>query len=121
MRSLSWKIGLSLLLIVAVSVGLTAYLTHHRTASEFSDFISESRATYMERAEQILEDYYTENGSWSGVQGLVRSLPTFVSDRLILADSSGTIIGDTNGQWIGDSVQSAGLSDPRNIVVPDRT
>ena len=55
MRSLSWKIALSLLLVVAVSVGLTAYLTHHRTTSEFSDFISESRASYLERTEQTLE------------------------------------------------------------------
>ncbi len=117
MRSLSWKLAIALLLVVAVSVGLTAYLTHHRTASEFSDFISESRATYMQRAEQILEDYYAANGSWSGVQGLVRSLPTFVSDRLVLADSSGTIVGDTNGQWLGNSVQSVGLSKPANIVV----
>ncbi len=117
MRSLSWKLGIALLLVVAVSVGLTAYLTHHRTTSEFSTFISESRAAYMQRAEQILEDYYAQNGSWSGVQGLVRSLPTFVNDRLILADNSGTIIGDTNGQWLGDSAQSVGLSKPTNIVV----
>ena len=117
MRSLSWKIALSLLLVVAVSVGLTAYLTHHRTTREFSDFVSESRATYFERAEQTLKDFYTENGSWSGVQGLFQILPTFVNDRLILTDTSGTIIGDTNGQWLGYNAQSVGLSKPTSIVV----
>ena len=117
MRSLSWKIALSLLLVVAVSVGLTAYLTHHRTTREFSDFISESRASYLERTEQTLEDFYSENGSWSGVQSLLQSLPTFVNDRLILADSSGTIIGDTNAQWLGETVQSVRLTKPTSIVV----
>jgi len=116
-RSLSWKIALSLLLVVAVSVGLTAYLTHHRTTREFSDFISESRASYLERTEQTLEDFYTESGSWSGVQIMLERLPTFVNDRLILADSSGTIIGDTNAEWLGETVQSVGLSKPTNIVV----
>jgi len=116
-RSLSWKIALSLLLVVAVSVGLTAYLTHHRTTSEFSDFISESRASYLEQTEQTLKDYYTENGSWAGVQSLIQSLPVFVNDHLILADSSGTIIGDTNAQWLGETVQSVRLTKPTSIVV----
>jgi len=116
-RSLSWKIGLSLLLVVAVSVGLTAYLTHHRTTSEFSNFMSESRSSYLERTEQTLTDFYTKNGSWSGVQNLIQSLPTFINDRLILADSSGTIIGDTNAQWLGETVQSVGLFKPTSIVV----
>jgi signal transduction histidine kinase len=104
-------------LVVAVSVGLTAYLTHHRTTREFSDFISESRASYLERTEQTLKDFYAENGSWSGVQSLLQSLPLFVNDRFILADSSGTIIGDTNAEWLGETCGSVGLSKPTSIVV----
>ena len=120
MRSLSWKLAIALLLVVAVSVGLTAYLTHHRTTSEFSNFISESRASYLERTEQSLEDFYTENGSWSGVQSLIQMMPTFINDRLVLADSSGTIIGDTGtptSVWLGQTVQSVGLTKPTSIVV----
>jgi signal transduction histidine kinase len=71
----------------------------------------------MERTEQSLKDFYTENGNWSGVQSLLQSLPVFVNDRLILADSSGTIIGDTNAQWLGETVQSVRLSKPTSIVV----
>ena len=117
MHSLRWKLAIALLLVVAISVGLTAYLTHHRTTSEFSNFISESRASSLEQTEQRLKDFYTENGSWSGVQSLLESLPLFVNDRLILADSSGTIIGDTNAQWLGETVQSVRLTKPTSIVV----
>lgn len=117
MHSLRWKLAIALLLVVAISVGLTAYLTHHRTTSEFSNFISESRASSLEQTEQTLKDYYTENGSWAGVQSLLQSLPVFVNDRLILADSSGTIIGDTNAQWLGETVQSVRLTKPTSIVV----
>jgi len=119
-RSLSWKLALSLLLVVAVSVGLTAYLTHHRTTREFSDFISQSRASYLERTEESLVDFYDENGGWSGVQGLLESLPVFVDDRLVLADNSGTIIGDTNGEWLGLTAQSVGLTKPTSITVSGR-
>jgi two-component system OmpR family sensor kinase len=116
-RSLSWKIALSLLVVVAVSVGLTAYLTHRGTTREFGTFISESRSSSLEQTEQRLKDFYTENGSWSGVQSLLQSLPTFVNDRFILADNSGTIIGDTDGEWLGETVQSVGLTKPTSIVV----
>jgi two-component system OmpR family sensor kinase len=98
-------------------VGLTAYLTHHRTTREFSDFMSESRASYLEQTEQTLKGFYTENDSWSGVQSMLESLPTFVHDRLILADNSGTIIGDTNAEWLGETVQSMRLTKPTSIIV----
>ena len=117
MRSFSWKLALSLLLVVAVSVGLTAYLTHHRTTREFTDFISQSRASYLEQTEERLVDFYDENGEWSGVQGMLESLPLFSNDRLVLADNPGTIIGDTNGEWLGLTAQSVGLTRPTSITV----
>lgn len=118
MRSLSWKLALSLLLVVVVSVGLTAYLTHRGTTREFGEFISQSRASSLERTEERLIAFYTtEEGSWASVQSLLESLPIFVHDRLILADSSGTIIGDTGREWLGESAGSVGLADPTSIIV----
>jgi signal transduction histidine kinase len=116
-RSLSWKLAIALLLVVAVSVGLTAYLTHHRTTSEFSKFIAQSRASYLQRTEERLREFYIMNGSWSGVQDMLENSPVFLNDRLILADSSGTIIGDTDGEWLGQTAASEGLSKPTSIAV----
>ncbi len=117
MRSLSWKLAIALLLVVAVSVGVTAYLTHHRTTSEFGEFIAQSRASYLQRTEERLREFYTVNGGWSGVQDMLENSPVFLNDRLILADSSGTIVGDTDGEWLGQTAASVGLSKPTSIVV----
>jgi two-component system OmpR family sensor kinase len=116
-RSLSWKLAIALLLVVVVSVGLTAYFTHRGTTREFGEFISESRASYLEQMEERLRDFYTESGSWSGVQSLLESLPVFVNDRLILADNSGTIIGDTDVEWLGKTAESMRLAKPTSIIV----
>ncbi len=117
MRSLGWKLGLSLLLVVAVSVGLTAYFTHHSTTHEFGVFISQSRALYLGRTEERLGDFYTEEGNWTDIQSLLASLPVFSHDRLILTDSSGTIVGDTDAQWLGNSAESVGLTGPTSIIL----
>ena len=116
-RSLSWKLAIALLLVVAISVGVTAYLTHHSTTNEFSEFISQSRAAYLQRTEENLTEFYTANGGWSGVQNLLERSPVFLNSRLILTDSSGTIIGDTGDEWLGQTAASEGLSKPTSIVV----
>src|SRR4030042_6624393 len=40
MRSISLKLALALLVVVAISVGLTAYLTNRGTTQEFSNYIA---------------------------------------------------------------------------------
>ncbi|MFH1169241.1 MAG: HAMP domain-containing protein, partial [Chloroflexota bacterium] len=47
MRSLSWKLGGALLLMVAVSVGLTAYMANRSTVSQFSQYISHGQGRMM--------------------------------------------------------------------------
>jgi signal transduction histidine kinase len=117
MRSLNWKLTLALLLVVAVSVGLTAYLTNLRTASEFSQYVSQGRLAYVEQLQETLSDYYADTGSWQGVQGLFDDLPQYGSYRLVLADNSGVIVGDTDGDWLGDTASQIGLTDPASVVV----
>ncbi len=117
MRSLNWKLTLALLLVVAVSVGLTAYLTNLRTTSEFSRYISQGRLSYVEQLQETLSEYYADTGSWQGVQAVFDDLPRFGTYRLVLADSSGVIVGDTDGDWLGETTAQIGLADPASVVV----
>ncbi len=117
MRSLNWKLTLALLLVVAVSVGLTAYLTNLGTTSEFSQYVSQGRLSYVEQVQETLSDYYADTGSWQGVQGLFGDLPRFGTYRLVLADSSGLIVGDTDAEWLGKTTSQIGLVDPVSVVV----
>jgi len=117
MRSLNWKLTLALLLVVAVSVGLTAYLTNLRTASEFSRYISQGRLSYVEQVQETLSEYYADTGSWQGVQGLFDDLPRFGTYRLVLADGSGVIVGDSDADWLGKTTTQIGLADPASVVV----
>lgn len=120
MHSLRWKLALSLLLVVAVSVGLTAYLTNRSTAREFSQYVSQSQSSYVAQLQQSLGEFYADRGSWSGVQDLFDQLPSLGSNRFLLANSSGVIVGDTQASWLGRTVSSLGLTDPASVVASGR-
>jgi signal transduction histidine kinase len=118
MRSLSlrWKFALALLLVVAISVGLTAYLTNRGTTREFTSYIEQGRRYYLVQVEEGLSWFYEGNGNWSGVQSLFDGLGTLRGDRVILADSSSIIVADTHGEWLGNTTAGVGLTTPTSVI-----
>ena len=111
MRSLSWKLGGALLLIVVVSVGLMAYLANLSTAREFQQYIMRGSMVYTQHVADILSQHYTKEQGWSGLQDVLAGLLRSRNDRLIVADSSGAIVGDTEKNLLGKDTTEAGLGD----------
>jgi signal transduction histidine kinase len=109
MRSLSWKLGGALLLIVAISIGLMAYLTNLNTTREFGQYLSQGNQVYIQNTSDALSQIYTLKGNWSDVQSLLSDFQRSSNDRLVLADASGVIVGDTSNQWLGKTADSVGL------------
>jgi two-component system OmpR family sensor kinase len=116
MRSLRWKLALALLVIVAISVGLTAFLVNRSTGTEFAFYIEQGRREYVLRAGEGIASFYNEKGSWAEVQTLFDGLAKSSKDRLILADSSGVIVGDTYGEWLDQAAAGAGLTTPAAVI-----
>ncbi len=110
MRSLSWKLAGALLLIVAVSVGLMAYLTNLSTAREFQQYIISGNTMHTQGVGESLSNFYSRQGSWNGLQEVLPGLLRMGNDRLIVADSGGVIIGDTEGSALGETANRLGLS-----------
>jgi signal transduction histidine kinase len=101
--SLRWKLGGALLLVVLVSVGIMAFLTNENTANQFQQYIQGGNTAYTQRLVNNLEQYYTQQTSWNGVQEILTVSLRTANDRLVLADSSGKIVADTANQLIGKS------------------
>lgn len=110
MRSLSWKLGGALLLIVIVSVSLMAYLTNLSTAREFRQYVIQGNTMHASGVGDSLSGFYSRQGSWSGVQVVLPGLLRMSGDRLIVADISGIVVGDTDGKALGDTVNKLGLA-----------
>jgi len=117
MHSLSLKLLGALLLVVIISVGLTAYLTNRNTSAEFQTYVQQTGMMYSQQASQNLSNYYSANHSWNGVQSLLTALQRSSADRLVLADSSGLIVADTGNQWQNRTAASVGLVSGTDILV----
>ena len=117
MRSLTWKLGGALLLIVVISVGLMAYLTNINTTREFGQYLTQGNQRYVQNTSDALSQIYAQEGSWSHIQSLLPDLLRSTSDRLIVADASGVIVGDTANQWQGKTAIRVGLSSGTPITV----
>ena len=121
MRSLNWKLGGSLFLIVLLSVGLTAFLTNRSTASEFEQYVSAGSTMFARSAAENMVDYYEEYGTWDNLQNSLDRLPVPSYQRVIIADSGGTVVGDSSGMVIGESTGTLGLTGGIPIQVSGTT
>jgi signal transduction histidine kinase len=116
--SLRWKLGGALLLVVLVSVGIMAYLTNQNTSAQFQQYIQGGNTAYTQRLVNNLEQYYIQQHGWNGIQEILNVSLRTSSDRLVLADNSGRIVGDTANRLLdGKSIESLGNSNGISIQV----
>lgn len=116
MRSLTWKLGGALLLIVIVSVGLMAYLVNLSTTHEFQQYVSRGNKVYVQSLADSLGDLYGETNEWHNLQETIERLPLSTSAIILVTDSSGVIIADTSREWLGQRAEAVGLGNGTPIT-----
>lgn len=135
--SLLYKLAAAFVVVVLASAGITAFIANRTAGAELDLFVSEGNQLYMLDIGRRLEAYYQIVGGWEDVdafisQGLTvpnrfarqrgglrrRPQPPPVwtaatEQRLILADSSGGVIYDSdellNGQNLPNDTLQSGL------------
>jgi signal transduction histidine kinase len=111
MRSLNSKLAGALLVVVIVSIGLMAYLVNVSTTSEFRQYASQSSQDYVEHVAAVLGSFYERDQGWTDIDELLPDLLRSSSDRLVLTDIEGLVVGDTGQDWVGETAGNVGLSD----------
>jgi signal transduction histidine kinase len=118
---LTVKIALSLALVVATGVAVTALAAGQATRGEFQTYVQAGGQMYASRAAQSLTGYYASEKSWRDVGPLLAGLQRTVDDHLILADEGGTIVGDTAGELVGRKAVASELGSATQLSVGGRS
>jgi len=148
-NSLIFKLMGAFLLVIAIGAVVISVLTARATQNAFNLYTTRSGQAWAQRLAPILADYYSTNMNWQGVETFLQSgLPAsaatgmmgngygpgqgrgmgagrgagmwgIMGQRLLLADSQGSVISDTDGELIGQTLSSAQLANGAQIVVKD--
>jgi len=112
-RSLQVRLLLAFALVLGVALAGMSLFASRSTSTEFHGFMERRAEMGFRRFQVVLGSQYSEGLGWSGVQPVVEQMARGTGDRLLLADSHGTIVADSEGKLVG---QPAGRWQPTTAI-----
>jgi two-component system OmpR family sensor kinase/two-component system sensor histidine kinase BaeS len=135
-HSLWVKLLAAFMLVVVVAVGMIAIVSNQATTRQFQIYVSRGKQQRAERLAPTLAAYYSQTGSWDGVTEWLADLATGTSaqgapqasgqargmgrgrgqaigyggDRLLVVDTAGTVLADSLGTLVGESLPERELA-----------
>jgi len=100
-NSLNFRLLLAFALVIVVTIGSVFFFTYWTTRSEISQFGERMELMQARRVEAELSTYYYRQGGWEGIQPLVAQWGNLYGRRIILTDSEGTVVADSEGELAG--------------------
>jgi signal transduction histidine kinase len=108
--------------VIVVAVGAVYFFVSQTTGGEIRRFAERSEQARFSRVVFELHRYYREQDSWSGIQPYVEQWGSLYGRRIILTDSSGMVVADSQAEMVGEQYQSASpgmqLSPPWGESIP---
>ncbi|MDY7018693.1 MAG: ATP-binding protein [Chloroflexota bacterium] len=116
-HSLQFRIMLAFGLVILVTIGAVFSFFSQTTKSEINRFEERIERALTARMSVELSRYYHLHGSWEGIQPFVEQWGTLSERRIILADTDGTVVADSQGDLLGESYEP---DSPGTILKPPR-
>jgi signal transduction histidine kinase len=119
LRSLRVRLLLATILVVLIAVGVTALVVGRGTAGEFRRYVARGGEERYDRFAAHLTMMYGMTHDWDAIQPEVERLSQLSGRRVVIADSAGTIVSDSENKLIGNPV-AARWPPPSAMLVVDR-
>ncbi|MFB6215887.1 MAG: ATP-binding protein [Candidatus Aenigmatarchaeota archaeon] len=104
--SLRLKLLASFFLVIAIAVGTIAYIASNSAINQFDRYVSRDQAERYQRLALTFSNYYRHMGSWEDVSDLTSKVSEMYSERIVLTDPSGVVLGDTASKLSGEKIDS---------------
>ena len=115
--SLRFRLLAAFALVILVTVGAIYLFVSQTTGVEFRHYGERSEQAHFGRVAFELHRYYREHGDWEGIQPYVEQWGNLYGRRIILTDSGGVVVADSDRELLGQQYQT---DTPGMALVPPR-
>ena len=100
-HSLRWRLLLSFLLVIAVTLGMAGLFVSRATTAEMERFQDQTEALRSERLKTMLAKQYAQSQVWQAAQGMLEQVGEIYSQRVVVVNHRGQVVGDSRRTLIG--------------------
>jgi len=105
-HSLRFRLLVAFTLVILVAVGAVYLFASQTTGGEIRRYGERMEEMRFGRVGFELSRYYRERGSWEGIQTYVEQWGNLYGQWIILTDSNGVVVADSQGKLLGEQYQS---------------
>ncbi len=99
--SLRLQIFLSMVAVIVITVGMTAFLSHRAASAEVERVQVRDDAQRNHRLSKLLARRYEQRRNWFDAQPLVHNAGALYGRRVLLTDEDGVVVADTRNIMVG--------------------
>jgi len=105
-NKLQFRLLAAFSLVILVTIGAVLFFINQATQDEIRRFGERVDQMRADRMEIELSRYYVVKGDWDGIQPFVEQWSNLYGQRIVLTDTNGIVVADSEGDLLG------GLYDP---------
>ncbi len=99
--SLRFRLLAAFAFVILVAVGAIYFFASQATEGEVRRYGERSEQARLGRLAFELHRYFLEHGDWDGIQPYMEQWSSLYGHRIILTDSSGVVVADSQGELLG--------------------
>ena len=105
-HSLHFRLLAAFALVIIVTIGSVFFFTYRTTRSEIGRFGERAELMRARRVEFQLSSHYYHQGGWEGIQPFVTQWGNLYGRRIILTDTDGVVVADSEGELLGEPYEA---------------
>jgi len=106
MRSLQFRLLLAFTLVIVITTGSVFFLVYQTTRAEIVQFAERLELMQARRIGLELSKYYYQRRGWEGIQPFLEQWGNLYEQRIILTDTTGKVIADSQGELLSELYES---------------
>ncbi|MFC1986232.1 sensor histidine kinase [Chloroflexota bacterium] len=100
-HSLRFRLLAAFILVILVTIGTISFFVSRGAGGKIQQYQEHSEQIRIFRIERSLSHYYSWRGDWSDIQPFVEQMETLYGRRVVLTDTSGVVVADSQGELLG--------------------